>query len=268
MKAMRRGAGMKQTSEAVFAPDWLSLREPADHAARDADLLARAAACVKPGQAVLDLGSGTGSTARAFAHAGFDGLRWRFFDNDQTLLQVAQSKAPDAECVLGDLSALDDLPLDGVGLISASALFDLMPRDWVANLVARATARGIPIYAALNYSGVMTWSPADPRDAVITNAFNNHQGRDKGLGVALGPASGPVLATISRAHGYDAEMADSPWVLTADHAAMQQMLIDGIADAAYEAGAAEAKQWAAHRQAAIQTTQAEIGHTDVLALPK
>ena len=43
-----------------FSADWLALREPADHAARDGDLLAAAAQVA--GAVIVDLGCGTGST--------------------------------------------------------------------------------------------------------------------------------------------------------------------------------------------------------------
>ena len=94
MKAMWRVGGMKQISDSQFQVDWLSLREPADHAARDAALLDRAARCVSPGMRVLDLGSGTGSTARAFSSGGFDELQWCFLDNDPALLQIAKAQHP------------------------------------------------------------------------------------------------------------------------------------------------------------------------------
>ncbi len=56
-----------------FTADWLALREPADQAARNHDLLMRAGRCVAAGKTVLDLGSGTGSTAQGLCNAR---VRW------------------------------------------------------------------------------------------------------------------------------------------------------------------------------------------------
>lgn len=61
MKVMWRVDGMNRISDTQFQPDWLSLREPADHRARATGLLRRAASLVAPGTRVVDLGSGTGS---------------------------------------------------------------------------------------------------------------------------------------------------------------------------------------------------------------
>lgn len=259
---------MKQTSDTSFEPDWLGLREPADHAARDKGLLAQAAACVGDGGTVLDLGCGTGSTARAFAAAGFGNFKWRFFDHDPALLTIAEMQTPKAECIVGDIAQIDSLPLDGVSLITASALFDLMSEDWVAALVTRAEQAHIPIYAALNYTGEMHWTPLDARDQKITDAFNAHQRKDKGTGPALGPASGKTFQQITAARGWAASVADSPWQLDRKDALLHENLVTGIAEAANESGARMALAWGADRRAKALTSYAEIGHLDVLAIPE
>ncbi len=250
-----------------FSADWLRLREPADRAARDPDLLARAARCLSEGQVVLDLGSGTGSTARAFAAQGFDGLRWRFLDNDPALLDIAQQDFPAAEVVTGDLADIDALPLNGVGLVTASALLDLMPRDWIAALAVRLRAAQLPLYAALSYDGHMRWSPQTPGDAAVTTHFNTHQRGDKGIGAALGPDAGTEAARLLGAEGFEVALADSPWRIGPDQTALHLELIAGIGTAAAEAGLASAADWTAARRASISRSQAEIGHTDLLALP-
>jgi len=265
---MLRVDGMKQTSETSFEPDWLALRETADHAARDAELLAQAAALVVKDLTVLDMGSGTGSTARAFARAGVDGLAWRFCDNDRALLQVASERHPDAVCVVQDLSRPEGLPLDGVSLITASALFDLMPKSWMKALLTQAAKARIPIYAALNYDGVMNWTPSNPRDAEITEAFNTHQRSDKGLGPALGPDATSTFAQLCETHGYRIQMAQSPWQLGPEHAALHTALLSGIAGAAHEADVKEALLWGQARRAAVAQSRVIIGHTDLLAIPK
>lgn len=258
---------MKQTSETAFAPDWLALREPVDHAARDPGLMAKAAACVKSGGLILDLGSGTGSTARAFARAGHVGLRWRMLDSDPALLNIARAHHPTAECVIGDVANVDGLPLDGVSLITASALFDLMSQDWVSAVLHRAAVQGVPIYAALSYDGAMSWAPPDDCDRAVSAAFNLHQRRDKGTGPALGPDSGMRFAELARARGWRVDTAESPWHIGPEHAALHEMLIDGIAQAAEEAGTAEARRWGARRLDVVSGSRATVGHLDVMAVP-
>ncbi|WP_170754289.1 methyltransferase domain-containing protein [Ruegeria lacuscaerulensis] len=259
---------MKQTSETSFEPDWLNLREPADHRARDPKLLASAASCVQDGSIVLDLGSGTGSTARAFVQAGFGKMRWRFFDNDATLLRIASDRHPEAECVVGNLGDVKNLPLGDVGLITASALFDLMPESWINALILRAAEADIPIYTALNYDGQMSWTPNDERDCVVTRAFNWHQTNDKGLGPALGPLSGSRFAELSEIVGYTVASAQSPWRLGPQETQLHDAVLDGIAQAAHEAGEKHALDWGIDRRGAVAETLGTIGHTDHLSVPR
>ncbi|MEO1025163.1 MAG: class I SAM-dependent methyltransferase [Pseudomonadota bacterium] len=257
---------MKQTSDTSFEPDWLSLREPADHAARDASLLKRAGAEFAAGTTVLDLGSGTGSTARAFAAAGFSDLNWRFYDQDRALLKIAEEQFPNADCITGDIADIENLSFDDVGLITASALFDLMSEDWITSFIVRAEKFTTPIYAALNYNGVMRWTPGDPEDAEITEAFNAHQRRDKGTGAALGPTAATTFARIAKARGWHVATAESPWQLGPENGPLRAKLLVGIATAAEETGARNALSWHA-RRSGMATSNLWVGHIDVLAIP-
>lgn len=251
-----------------FSPAWLDLREPADLLARDEALCARAGAAAGPAPVVVDLGAGTGASLRALTPHLAAGARWRLVDADAGLLALAHGRHGDAVTpFVMDLRDIAALPLEGATLVTASALLDLMPEDWVTRLAAHLAARGLPFLAMLSYDGVMTWDPALPADDAVTAAFNRHQGGDKGLGPALGPASGARTAAIFRAAGYDVAVADSPWRLGADQTALQRDLVAGIAHAAAEAGLRGAAEWGAARVAAAAVTACVIGHTDVLALP-
>ncbi|HSF63168.1 MAG TPA: class I SAM-dependent methyltransferase [Paracoccaceae bacterium] len=250
-----------------FSPAWLDLREPADLAARDADLCARGAAAAGPAPVVVDLGAGTGASLRALTPYLAAGARWRLVDADAGLLALAQRRHDAVTPFVMDLRDIAALPLEGATLVTASALLDLMPEDWVTALAAHLAARGLPFLAMLSYDGVMAWDPALPGDDAVTAAFNRHQGGDKGLGPALGPASGARTAAIFRAAGFDVAVADSPWRLGADQTALQRDLVAGIAQAAAETGLAGAAEWGAARVAAAGTTACLIGHTDVLAVP-
>lgn len=251
-----------------FDATWLDLRAPADAAARDATLLTKAAAVLARRPVAVDLGAGTGATMRAFEAAGPANLRWTLVDNDPALLAVARARhGSAAEAVRADLRDIAALPIDGAGLVTASALFDLMPQRWIGALADRLADLGIGIYAALSYDGVMRWSPPFPDDDAVAAAFNAHQQRDKGMGPALGPAAAAVLADAMRARGYIVEVAASAWRLGPPDAALQNALVDGIAAAATEMGLAGAEAWAQARRAASGSTFCTVGHSDVLALP-
>lgn len=250
-----------------FDAHWLALREPADARARDPALLARAVRQAGPGAGLLDLGCGTGATARAFDAAGAVGCDWRFLDNDPDLLARAAARHPQARTCRGDLADVGALPLAGVRMVTASALLDLVSRDWMVRLVARLARHGIALYSALSYDGSMRWHPEDPLDADVTAHFNDHQRGDKGFGPALGPAAGDCAADLLRGCGFEVSRAASPWRLGADETALQAALLDGIARAAAETGCDGAAGWAARRRGTVARSLAEIGHLDLLALP-
>lgn len=251
-----------------FSADWLALREPADHAARDSALVAAAAHAAGPHPVMVDLGCGTGSTIRAFDGHLTGPARWRLVDNDPLLLaHAARAVAGDVTTHRIDLRDLDALPLDDATLVTASALLDLCSQSWVESLAERLARQRLPFYAALNYDGVMRWTPADPNDAVITQAFNRHQRQDKGFGPALGPDAANVIADVFAAVGYRILQAESPWHLTVEHAALNDELVQGIAQAASEAGASDAASWGVIRRGRVGTTVCHVGHRDILALP-
>jgi SAM-dependent methyltransferase len=249
-----------------FSPEWLSLREPVDRQARDADLLAQAVTAAGPDPVILDLGCGTGSTLRAFAGHLPDHARWHLVDNDPALLEIAKTLG-NCETHVLDLADLDALPLTGVTLVTASALLDLMSPDWVEALVARLAQNGIGFYAALSYDGVMQWDPALPRDEAITAAFNQHQRSDKGLGPALGPDAAAATVAAFTTAGFAVTHASTPWRIDADHTDMHRELVQGIAAAAAEADALGTADWARTRINMAADSLCLIGHQDILALP-
>lgn len=244
-----------------FSAEWLALREPADHAARNAGLLQAAAKAAGAAPVIVDLGCGTGSTRRAFGDL-LPGAVWRMVDGDADLLARAGGEA---HC--RDLNELDGLPFDGASLVTASALIDLVSAHWLDRLVARLAALQLPFYAALSYDGEMGWTPAFPADAGVTAAFNLHQRGDKGFGPALGPEAVSHAAKRLRAAGYYVTEAASPWVLGPEEAALQRALLPGIAQAAAKMGAGEAEVWCAARIAELPGGVCRIGHRDLLAVP-
>lgn len=252
-----------------FSATWLSLREPADLAARDAGLLSAAVKAAGSAPAIVDLGCGTGSTIRALTSHLQQSADWRLVDNDPALLILA-TRLTSANRVTThqiDLRDLDALPLEGASLVTASALLDLCSRDWVSRLADRLAAHALPFYASLNYNGVMQWSPADQADDAVTRAFNRHQRGDKGFGVALGPDSADAVAEVFEATGYKVIQADSPWQLGPSEADLQRELLAGIAGAAVEAGESAADKWLQTRLGRLDVALCRIGHSDLLALP-
>ena len=245
-----------------FSPDWLTLREAADDRARNADLRRAFLDALPPSPAIIDLGSGTGSTARAL---GIAGARWTLTDNDPALLAEAGRRVPGALIRQVDLAAdLDAVLEPDADAITASALFDLVSEDWIGHL-ARA-AGGRIVYAALTFDGTEAWTPDHPADLDIARAFDAHQRRDKGFGPATGPMGASVLARTLEAQGYTVTLAPAPWRLERHRdAALMDALAEGVAAAAEEAGCDRqaARDWLSARRSATRCT---VGHLDLLAV--
>ena len=248
-----------------FSADWLALREPADLAARDEDLMQQAAQLAGPNPIILDLGCGTGATARALSGLLPPHTVWRLVDGDAELLQRAAAQTgSSAETHLMDLNKIEDLPLENVTLVTASALLDLVSDPWLIAFVARL---GVPFYAALTYDGTMNWTPPDPSDEKIKAAFNAHQRTDKGFGPALGPDAADRSIELLRDAGFAVESAQSPWQLGNGMEEMILELGNGIAQAAGDAGAKCATAWWDTRRESLHETSCVIGHVDLLAKP-
>ena len=80
-----------------FSPDWLALREPADHAARNGEVLAAVRehfAQVSPLR-IVDLGCGTGSNLRGLAPHLPREQHWHLVDYDPLLLAAARQRLVD-----------------------------------------------------------------------------------------------------------------------------------------------------------------------------
>ena len=178
-----------------FAPEWLSLREGADHRARDAGLLAALAKHFSARDAVIvvDLGAGLGSNLRATAPALPARQHWVLVDYDPVLLagacdaiaswadQVRPATAG-LEVMKADLSIRvevrhADLATDpsafaahAPDLVTAAALFDLVSEQWIGSFAAALAASRVPLYAVLDYDGTNSWSPPHPADTAMIAA--------------------------------------------------------------------------------------------------
>jgi SAM-dependent methyltransferase len=261
-----------------FDTTWLALREPADLAARDAGLMEAADRYLlpNPSASILDIGCGTGSTWRGLSQRWGVERAWLLLDHDPQLLAEAQrriGKAGTVDFRLFDLNAVADLPLAGVGLVTASALLDLCSERFCVTLAQGLAAARCGLYAALNYDGMMQWSVKHPLDAEMVALFNRHQRSDKELGMALGPDATACMADCLARHDFEIAAADSPWRLDEGASALQVPLLQGLRQPLLEAGNLAEEivdEWLAFRLEAIMLpgSTCMVGHKDLLALPR
>ena len=266
-----------------FSVDWLDLREPADLRARDATLLAQAKSWLgdNPTSIVVDLGTGTGSTLRAFIDSGDSESgtpHWRLLDQDAQLLGEARKRhgcSHKLETCELDLAKVSELPLAGSRLVTASALFDLVSAPFIDSLTTSLQAQfqvePVGLYAALNYDGTTEWTPGHPLDGLVLSAFNRDQRRDKGFGQALGPDNCIYLEQRLSEAGFAVSSARSPWILSAIDGALMIELIHGIASAVADDPTLDSESlrgWRDFRLAKVKIGKCIVGHRDLLALPE
>lgn len=275
-----------------FSPQWLALREPADHAARAADVARAVSEHFARSQsvAVVDLGCGTGSNLRAMADLLPARQLWRLLDWDADLLKAARGRlvawADEAStdgaetrlrkgaCEIAlrleqaDLAMDVARALDGpADLVTATAFFDLVSARWIDGFCAALAKRRLPLYALLTYDGREEWLPPHDSDARMLAAFHAHQSQDKGFGPAAGPFAAAHLARALEACGYEVTTAPSPWRLDAGHAELIRQLAEGAADAVAETGLVGSEEIASWRASRRVASSCVIGHVDLFARP-
>jgi hypothetical protein len=261
----------------TFSAEWLSLREPADHAARSLSLTQAAFDAVS-GDAplrILDLAAGTGSNLRYLMSGPEQSRRvrpnWLLVDHDPALLARVPA-SPDVETRCLDLATLEDGAIfEGRSLVTASALLDLVSEEWLRALAARCAGSGAAVLFALSYDGRIICTPEDPDDAAVVALVNEHQRTDKGFGPALGPDATGVAARCFEAVGYRVRRAASDWLLTPESRALQNQLIEGWAQAASEMSPVRARVidgWRDRRLAHVAAGWSEmvVGHQDIVGI--
>lgn len=273
-----------------FSPDWLALREPADHTARSADVLASLAVLFRTHREirVVDLGCGTGSNLRGTFGALPAIQQWTLVDYDPRLLDAAraalrawadtaeerdgslrltkQGKSLDIRFVRADLSrGVDGALAAGTELVTAAALFDLCGAEWLARFADTLRARKLPLYTVLTYDGRDRFEPPHPLDGAMLAAFHTDMRRDKGFGMAAGPDAAASLLSALTERGYRLTTGDSPWVLDAASPLARELAV-GFVAAVKGTGLIDdeaAELWLATRLAGGTW---ETGHTDLLAV--
>ena len=275
-----------------FSAQWLALREPADHRARDRALqnkvceqLANVAHAEQRAVRLIDLGCGSGSNLRALATSLPPQQHWTLVDYDPLLLAAARAALIDwADQVISDSAILTlrknnktieiefaqvDLARDiervlawPADVITAAAFFDLVAETW---LVRFCQALRTTLYTVLTYDGSERWLPAHRADASILKAFHAHQKTDKGFGVAAGPEAATIMQRELIARGFQVALAPSPWQIDQTEAAFIQALATGSAAAVRETGLLSEQDVAQWLAARISAQHCAIGHWDILA---
>jgi SAM-dependent methyltransferase len=273
-----------------FSSEWLDLREPVDARARSAEIANAVAArfALRDELRVLDLASGTGANLRAVAPLLPKRQTWKLVDRDPRLLDAAKSRL----VAWADASESDDLTLtlekdgreivvsfaiadlardtgDLIGepwqLITASAFFDIASENYIRSLAKAVAERKAAFYAALTYNGLRRWTPHRPADNQMAAAFQRHQMRDKGLGIAAGPLAAAQLGDQFRLNGYTVLEDDSPWRLERGDRMLTEELVRSHAVAVSEVGGVDDKTIVSWVN--VPRTGALIGHTDTFAVP-
>ena len=244
------------------SPAWLELREPADAAARSAELAARLARHLPADRPLVihDLGGGSGAMGRWLAPRLPGPQHWVVHDRDEDLLEIAVAVPPESATVearRSDITRLAPADLAGAHLITASALLDLLTADELDRMLAACAGR--PLLLALSVVGRVALMPADPLDAPIEAAFNDHQRRDGKLGPdAVSALRGELIAR------------PSPWRLDGEDAELIAEWLRGwVAAACEQEPALDARAYLGRRlaQAAAGELAVTVDHADVLVLP-
>lgn len=263
------------------SPGWLALREAADAAARAAEFADRVRDRLRPTRPVVvhDLGAGTGSMRRWLAPRLPGPQHWIMYDRDADLLDLAvagtvgaaaDGAAVTVEARRRDITRLTAGDLDGAGLITASALLDMLTADEVERVVAACVAAGCPVLMTISVTGRVDLTPPDPLDAAVGTAFNAHQRRTVGGRTLLGPHAVVAAVAAFRRRGARVLVRPSAWRLGAGQTALICEWFAGWVAAACEQRpelAGPVAAYAARRlaDAAAGRLRVVVHHRDLLA---
>jgi hypothetical protein len=255
-----------------------------------------------PGEplSIVDLGAGTGANLRYLAPRLGGKQDWLLVDSDSGLLGIARAKLLEWAATLdagvetdvngisiaaASFSAtvrtqkldialeLEALDLPRGGLVTASALLDLVSQRWLEALADACHAARANVLFALTYDGRMTLEPPEPDDELARALFNRHQRTDKGFGPALGPEAAQAAEAAFAQRGYLLEPGTSDWCLGGETRALQAQHLDGWLRAACEIepkSRPKLARWHARHRRWIDAGQSRIlvGHADFAGVPR
>ncbi|MEU4236741.1 class I SAM-dependent methyltransferase [Actinoplanes sp. NPDC026619] len=249
-----------------FSETWLGLREPADAAARAADLVG-----LLPGpvRTIRDLGCGTGSLGRWLAPQLPAPQHWVMADRDPALLTYAAANMPfddvTVEVALGDVTDLTADDLAEADLVTCSALLDLLTEVEVGSLAAACAASKTPALFTLSVAGEVTLEPAQPADKSVEAAFNAHQRRVEGGRRLLGPDAPEAAKVAFEKAGATVFTRPSAWRLGPDMPELTAEWLRGwVAAAREQSPDLQLDDYLRGRLADLP--RATVGHVDLLAI--
>jgi hypothetical protein len=222
---------------------------------------------------IVDLGAGTGANQRWLAPRLEFVQRWIHLDHDPAISRSLP--LPDdtmiidgsVEQALGRLLANRS---SDPRLITCSALLDVLTTDQIDAVCRAVIENQVPALFSLTATGALNISPANRYDELLLDAFNDHQRR---AGRA-GPDATTLAVNALCAGGFTVRTQETPWRLTAssDWAFVERFLQERLdAAVAQTPGfAAAATDWFELRrsQFVLRMLRIEVGHRDVLALPR
>jgi len=221
-----------------------------------------------------DAGLEFSANGQALSIENSDGQALSIANSDGQCLSIG---GPEFECTLrlvqtdlaDDLAACD-FP-DG-GLVTASALLDLVSEAWLDSLARRCLEVRAPVLFTLSYDGRIDFLPGEADDPLVRDLVNRHQRTDKGFGPALGPAAADAGKAVFEALGYRVELGPSDWQLGPAQGPLQEALVSGWFEAALEMAPEEKARlisWRSAREDAIRAGRSElvVGHQDLLGMP-
>ena len=184
----------------------------------------------------------------------------------RALLQASQRCAVDLNRVLDD-----DALFQGCGVVTASALLDLVSDAWLQRLVRQCQNAQASVLFALTYDGRIECSPPEPEDADVRRFVNQHQNTDKGFGPALGPDAAIRAVELLKGAQYNTRYESSDWTLGAESPALQRELIDGWLSAASEIAPDRQRQFEDWRRRRVDhvdggRSRILVGHLDVAGI--
>lgn len=264
------------------SPYWLTLRAPADDAARSGRLAKKAARLAGAAPIIVhDLGSGTGAMMRWLSPRLPAPQKWVLHDADRAILAAGNadraSALPDLPTVVTTVvEELSELPIDsfvGASLVTASALLDVITPTDALRIVAACVESRTPAFFSLTVAGEVLVSPAGPADVLFQIAFNEHQRRELGGLRLLGPRATQSMRELFGAAGWSVQIEETPWRLGSSDRDLIAEWLEGWLDAAVEQHPELADDAERYRQ--LRLTQldegvlrVDVAHRDLLAWPE
>jgi hypothetical protein len=270
---------MTSTSGTV-TPEWLALREPADHAARSGELVQKLSPHPRGDVLVVhDLGCGTGSMTRWLAPQLPGPQLWVLHDRDEDLLARAVSRAAPqtrdggAVRIVTDVTDVTRLSADaiaGADVVTTSALLDLLTAREVGAIARACVDAGCHVLFTLTVTGEVALAPRHELDAAIGQAFNAHQRRSDYGRRLLGPDAVAHTAKAFARLGVPVVTRPSPWRLGPADVDLAVEWLTGWVAAACEQRpllSAPAQAYLANRraEAVAGRLRVTVGHADLFA---